>query len=71
MLYHLGRTVYLLAKRKMPAAMFPTWQDVRDAGGMIKYLLFLTNRKPKFGKYNFEAEVYVLVLVLSGSGSWS
>ncbi len=52
--YHLGHALYLLAKRKMPAAMFPTWQDVRDAGGMIKYLLFLTNRKPKFGKYNFE-----------------
>jgi formate dehydrogenase gamma subunit len=53
-LYHLGRAIYLLAKRKMPSAMFPTWQDVRDAGGMIKYLLFLTNRKPRFGKYNFE-----------------
>lgn len=53
-LFHLGRAIYLLAKRKMSPAMFPTAQDVRDAGGMIKYLLFLTNRKPKFGKYNFE-----------------
>jgi formate dehydrogenase gamma subunit len=53
-LFHLGRAIYLLAKRKMSPAMFPTWQDVRDAGGMLKYLLFLTNRKPKFGKYNFE-----------------
>ena len=53
-LLHLGRAIYLLAKRRMSPAMFPTWQDVRDAGGMIKYLLFLTGRKPRFGKYNFE-----------------
>ena len=53
-LYHLGRAIVLLARRKMSGAMFPTWQDVRDAGQMIKYLLFLTNKKPKFGKYNFE-----------------
>ncbi len=53
-IYHLARAIYLLAKRKMSAAMFPTGQDVRDAGQMIKYLLFLTNKKPKFGKYNFE-----------------
>jgi cytochrome b subunit of formate dehydrogenase len=30
---------------------------VRDAGQMIKYLLFLTEKKPKFGKYNFEQKV--------------
>ncbi len=53
-LYHIGRAVYLLARRRLSAAMFPTWQDVRDAGQMIKYLFFLSNRKPKFGKYNFE-----------------
>jgi formate dehydrogenase subunit gamma len=53
-LYHLGRAIYLLAKRKMSPAMFPTLQDVRDAGGMIKYLLFLTKRQPRFSKYNFE-----------------
>jgi formate dehydrogenase gamma subunit len=53
-LYHLGRAIVLLARRKLSAAMFPTWQDVRDAGQMIKYLLFLTEQKPKFGKYNFE-----------------
>jgi len=53
-LYHLGRAIYLLSKRRMSPALFPTWQDVRDAGNMIKYLLFLTNKTPKFGKYNFE-----------------
>jgi len=52
--YHLGRAIYLLARRRMSAAMFPTGQDVRDAVQMIAYLLFLIKRKPKFGKYNFE-----------------
>lgn len=52
--YHLARAIYLLIRRRLSSAMFPTWQDVRDAGQMIKYLLFLSNRKPKFGKYNFE-----------------
>ena len=41
MIYHLGRGIYLLARRKMSHAMFPDWQDVKDAGHMIKYLLFL------------------------------
>lgn len=53
-LYHVVRAIVLLAQRRMSAAMFPTWQDVRDAGQMIRYLLFLSNRKPAFGKYNFE-----------------
>jgi len=53
-IYHLGRGIALLARRRLPMAIFPTWQDVRDAGGMLRYLLFLTERKPAFGKYNFE-----------------
>ena len=53
-LYHLARAIYLLAKRRMPSAMFPTWRDVKDAGQMIKYLVYLTHQKPRFGKYNFE-----------------
>lgn len=53
-LYHLGHALYLLARRRLPGAMLPTWQDVRDAGQMIQYLLFLRKDKPVFGKYNFE-----------------
>jgi len=56
-IYHLARAIYLLARRKMSPAMFPTWQDVKDAGRMIGYLLFLTKEKPKFGKYNFEQKI--------------
>lgn len=55
--YHLARALYLLAKRRMPSAMFPVWQDVKDAGRMIKYLVYLTGQKPRFGKYNFEQKV--------------
>jgi len=53
-IYHLGFALYLLFKRKLSGEMFPTWQDFKDAWQMIKYLLFLSKRKPAFGKYNFE-----------------
>ena len=53
-LYHVVGAIVQLAQRRLSAAMFPTWRDVRDAGQMIMYLLFLSNRKPAFGKYNFE-----------------
>ena len=56
-LYHIGRAIYLLASRKMSAAMFPTMQDVYDTWHMLQYLLFLRKDKPVFGKYNFEQKV--------------
>jgi formate dehydrogenase gamma subunit len=56
-IYHLGRVIYLLARRKLPGDLLPVWQDVRDAGQMLQYLLFLRKDKPKFGKYNFEQKV--------------
>jgi formate dehydrogenase gamma subunit len=55
--YHIGQAVYLLAKRKLSAEMFVTWQDVKDAGKMIAYLLFIRKEKPRFGKYTFEEKV--------------
>jgi formate dehydrogenase subunit gamma len=55
--YHLGRIIYLMAKRRLPGDLLPTWQDVRDAGHMFQYLLFLRSDKPKFGRYNFEQKV--------------
>lgn len=57
LLYHLGRAILLLARRKLPGDLLPTWQDVLDAGEMIRYLLFLRKDKPSFGKYNFEQKV--------------
>ncbi len=56
-IYHIGRAIYLLTRRKMSAAMFPTMQDVTDAWHMLQYLLFLRKEKPVFGKYNFEQKV--------------
>jgi formate dehydrogenase gamma subunit len=56
-LYHLIKIIVLLVRRKLPGDLLPTWQDVRDAGQMIQYLLFLRKDKPKFGKYNFEQKV--------------
>lgn len=76
-LYHFGRIVYLMSKRRLPGDLLPTWQDVRDAGHMFQYLLFLRNDKPKFGRYNFEQKVTywfvffgVLIMGVSGFIIW-
>jgi formate dehydrogenase gamma subunit len=53
-IYHLGRAIVMLARRKLPGAMLLTWQDLRDAWKMVKHLLFLSKEKPQYGKYNFE-----------------
>ena len=75
--YHLGRIIYLMAKRRLPGDLLPTWQDVRDAGHMLQYLLFLRSDKPKFGRYNFEQKVTywfiffgVLIMGISGFIIW-
>jgi cytochrome b subunit of formate dehydrogenase len=46
--------LYQLARRRLSSAIFPTWQDVRDAGQMVRYLLFLSRRQPSYKKYSFE-----------------
>lgn len=56
-IYHIGRAIYLMTRRKMSAAMFPNMQDVSDAWNMLLYLVFLRKTKPAFGKYNFEQKV--------------
>ena len=56
-LYHIVRIIVLLVRRKLPGDLLPNWQDVRDAGQMLQYLLFLRKDKPKFGRYNFEQKV--------------
>lgn len=76
-LYHFGRIVYLMAKRRLPGDLLPTWQDVRDAWHMLQYLLFLRSDKPKFGRYNFEQKVTywfiffgILIMGISGLVIW-
>ena len=56
-IYHIGNIIVLLVRRRLPGAMLPTMQDVRDAWQMILYLLFIKKEKPVFGKYNFEQKV--------------
>ena len=55
--YHIGRIIFLMVRRKLPGDLLPVWQDVRDAWQMLQYLLFLRKDKPKFGRYNFEQKV--------------
>jgi formate dehydrogenase subunit gamma len=75
--YHLGRAIYLMARRQLPGEILPTWQDVRDAWQMVLYLLFLTRKKPVYGKYNFEQKITywfiffgIGILVISGIILW-
>ena len=53
-LYHLGTAIVQMARRKLSPEMLITWQDFRDAGQMLGFLLFLRKKVPAFGKYNFE-----------------
>jgi formate dehydrogenase gamma subunit len=57
--------------------MLPTWQDVRDAWQMVKYMLFISKNKPVAGKYNFEEKftywfifVAVGIMVITGLIIW-
>jgi formate dehydrogenase gamma subunit len=56
-LYHLCNAIYRMSRRKLSADMFVSWQDFRDAGHMLAYLLFLRKDKPIFGKYSFEEKI--------------
>lgn len=76
-LYHLGRAIYLMARRRLPGDILVQWQDVLDAWEMIKYLLFLSKGKPAFGKYNFEQKITywflffgVGIMIISGIIIW-
>lgn len=75
--YHLSRGIYLLARRRLPGDIFITWNDVLDAFQMLKYLLFISRKKPVFGKYNFEQKITywflffgIGILILSGFVLW-
>lgn len=76
-LYHLGKAIYLISRRRLPGDMLPTVQDLRDAWQMIRYLLFLSRDKPRFGKYNFEQKFTywflffgIGIMVISGFILW-
>jgi formate dehydrogenase gamma subunit len=76
-IYHLGKAIVQLARRSLPGDMLVSWQDFKDAGQMIRYLLFLSKEKPVFGKYNFEQKVTywflffaIGIMIFSGLVIW-
>jgi formate dehydrogenase gamma subunit len=76
-LYHLGKAIYFIARRKLPGDMLPTVQDIKDAWNMLLYLIFIKKQKPAFGKYNFEQKVTywflffsIGIMVFSGYVMW-
>jgi formate dehydrogenase gamma subunit len=76
-IYHLGKAIYQISRRRLPGDMLPSMQDVRDAWNMLLYLLFINKHKPVFGKYNFEQKVTywflffgIGILIVSGFTMW-
>ena len=76
-LYHLGKIIYLIARRKLPGDMLPILQDEKDAWNMLLYLIFIKKQKPAFGKYNFEQKVTywflffsIGIMIISGYVMW-
>lgn len=76
-IYHLVKAIIQLARRALPGDMLVSWQDFKDAGQMVRYLLFLSKEKPSFGKYNFEQKVTywflffgIGIMVLTGLVIW-
>ncbi len=76
-LYHLGKAIYLMARRKLSGDMLPTIQDVKDAWNMLLYLVYVKKQKPAFGKYNFEQKVTywflfftIGIMLISGYIRW-
>lgn len=75
--YHLGKIVVKLARRRLSGDMLISGQDLKDALHMLKYLLFLSKDPPRFGKFNFEQKVtywfffFALgIMVLTGFTLW-
>lgn len=56
-LYHVGKIIFQIARRKLPGDMLVGMEDLRHALQMLKYLLFLSKEKPAYGKYNFEQKI--------------
>ncbi len=76
-IYHLGRAIYLMSRRKLSGDMFPTLQDIKDSWNMALYLVYIKKQKPGFGKYNFEQKVTywflfftIGIMIVSGYIMW-
>lgn len=76
-IYHLGRAIGLMIRRRLNADIFPTSKDIRDAWQMLKFLLYFTREKPKYGKFNFEQKFTywflffsIGIMVISGVILW-
>ncbi len=61
--YHFVAMGYVLAVKKARWSMMPGLQDLRDAGQMIKYFLFLRKERARFDRYDFRQKVEYLALI--------
>jgi formate dehydrogenase gamma subunit len=76
-LYHLGKAIFLIFRRRLPGDMLLTFQDVKDAWNMLLYLVYIKKQKPAFGRFNFEQKVTywflffsIAIMMISGFIMW-
>jgi formate dehydrogenase gamma subunit len=55
--YHIGKAILQIIRRRLPGDILPTTRDVRDAWNMLLHLIFIKKNKPAFGKYNYEQKI--------------
>jgi cytochrome b subunit of formate dehydrogenase len=61
--YHFMAMGYVLFVKKAKWSMMPGLQDLRDAGQMVMYFLFLRKERAKFDRYDFRQKVEYLALI--------
>ena len=62
-IYHFGAMAYVLFVKKAKWSMMPGLQDLRDAGQMVMYFLFLRKERARFDRYDFRQKVEYLALI--------
>ncbi len=73
--FYVGYKIYVL---KRPLSMLPSLKDVRDAMGLFKYNLGLSEQRPEMDRYNFGEKIEywavvwgTLVMAISGYMLWN
>jgi cytochrome b subunit of formate dehydrogenase len=70
--------IYLVATprgRQLVRDLWPRWQDVTDALGVLRYNLGLARTKPRFGRFSYieKAEYWALIwgsVIMTGTGAF-
>jgi formate dehydrogenase subunit gamma len=64
--YHVGHFVYQRFVNRRTSKMFPEWSDFEQLLQMIKFNLGVSQRFPRFDRYNFEEKAEYWALIWGG-----